>query len=221
MDDTIAARDLVLGKGTSAVRYLAVGKTEHARFVLIFLHGDGGSRSQAMDDWTFGGNFNRLKNLVARSGGLYISADYRNFGKAGTADVRGVMQAAADSSPGVPIMLACTSRSGELCFHLMEDRVAAPLLAGVILLGTNSEASFFSSQAFRDPARNIPIFIGHGQNDRLMTWVTMELFFRKVKAGAPAYPIRLDLFVDGAHGTPMRLVDWRRVLNWMLAEAAD
>ena len=48
--------------------------------------------------------------------------------------------------------------------------------------------------------------------------MTQELFFKKVKAAAPDYPIRFDVFLNGLHGTPMRLTDWRRVLNWMIDE---
>ena len=48
--------------------------------------------------------------------------------------------------------------------------------------------------------------------------MTQELFFKKVKSAAPDYPIRFDLFVNGLHGTPMRLTDWRLVLNWMIGE---
>ena len=29
-----------------------------------------------MEDLRFGGNFNRLKNLMARNGGVYISPDF-------------------------------------------------------------------------------------------------------------------------------------------------
>jgi len=46
--------------------------------------------------------------------------------------------------------------------------------------------------------------------------VTVELQFRAIKKAAPDYPIRYDLFMEGVHGTPIRMSDWRMVLNWML-----
>jgi hypothetical protein len=220
LDPSKVQSDLVLGTGSRSVRYVGVGKTSaNARFVVIFLHGDRGSRFQAVNDWSFGGNFNRLKNLVVRNGGVYLSTDFTNFGRRGADDIKALMNAYAGNSPGAPIILACTSRSGELCFRLVEDSEAANLLSGLVLLGTGNEDTFFDSAVFTDPAKHIPIFIGHGSDDTLLTWVTQELFFKKVKAAAPDYPIRFDLFVDGAHGTPMRLTDWRWVLNWMLASS--
>ena len=42
-------------------------------------------------------------------------------------------------------------------------------------------------------------------------------FFKKIKAAAPDYPIKFALFDSGSHGTPIRMTDWRLILNWMLA----
>ena len=41
----------------------------------------------APDDFTFGGNFNRIKNLAASNGGLYLSPDFSDFGAQGAAEV--------------------------------------------------------------------------------------------------------------------------------------
>jgi hypothetical protein len=209
-------QDLVLRDRGRIVRYVGVGRTgSDARFVVLFLHGGNGSRFQAVDDWSFGGNFNRLKNLVTRNDGVYLSPDFSLL--QGKDDIKELMAAYAAKSPGAPIIVACTSLSGELCFDLMADKDTAPLLGGILLLGSLvKEKGFFASPIFTDPDRHIPIFIGHGSKDTILDWVTQELFFKKVKAAAPDYPIRFDLFVNGLHGTPMRLTDWRRVLNWMI-----
>ena len=165
-------RDLVLsGKG---VRYIGVGRIDGgARFIVIFLHGGGGgSRFQAVDDWLFGGNFNRLKNLVTRNDGVYLSPDF--------------------------------------------NRRSAGMLGGVLLLGSLPGKTFFATSVFADTGRHIPIYIGHGTKNTVFDWVTQEMVFKKIKTDAPDYPVRFDAFVNGHHGTPMRLVDWRRVLNWMI-----
>ena len=51
-------------------RFVAVGTQQGASMIVLYLHGQGGSRSQGVNDFTFGGNFNRVKNLVAKAGGL-------------------------------------------------------------------------------------------------------------------------------------------------------
>ena len=216
LEPTETQRDLVLKAGSRAVRYVGVGKAEGgAGCVVVFLHGGKGSRFQGGDDWTFGGNFNRLKNLVARNGGAYLSADFANFGRAGAADVKALMLGQRAVSAGAPIILVCTSRSGEHCFRMIEDDEAAALLGGIVLLGSGNEEGFFATPGF---ARRVPIYIGHGSADKTVSWVTQELFFKRIKAAAPGYPIRFELFKSdvAVHGTPLRMVDWRLVLNWML-----
>ena len=59
-------QDLVLDSEAGRIRHVAVGRRAGARFITVWLHGQGGSRSQGVDDFTFGGNFNRIKNLDGR-----------------------------------------------------------------------------------------------------------------------------------------------------------
>ena len=33
------------------------------------------------------------------------------------------------------------------------------------------------------------------------------------------YPARFVRFETGTHGTPIRMIDWRDTLNWMLSKA--
>jgi hypothetical protein len=63
----------------------------------------------------------------------------------------------------------------------------------------------------------VPFYIGHGSADKTNNWVTLEIFYKAIKKAQPAYPIKYDLFVGGVHGTPIRMADWRMVLNWMIA----
>ena len=37
------------------------------------------------------------------------------------------------------------------------------------------------------------------------------------KLNKAKYPARFTLFQNGNHGTPIRMIDWRKVLNWILA----
>src|SRR5262249_13223070 len=73
-------KDLQLKSSVGDVRFYAVGQTEGASIITVYLHGQGGSRKQGVDDFTFGGNFNRIKNLMAENGGLYLSPDFSDFG---------------------------------------------------------------------------------------------------------------------------------------------
>ena len=125
----------------------------------LYLHGQGGSRKQGVDDFTFGGNFNRIKNLMAANGGLYLSPDFSDFGDKGAAEVAALIEHYAEQSPGAKIFVACGSMGGALCWKLAGDDAVAAKLGGLLLLGSLWDDGFLQSAAFK---RKVPVFFGQG-----------------------------------------------------------
>ena len=77
-------KDLVVTTDKGPVKVMAAGKLDAgASIITIYLHGQGGNRQQGMNDFTFGGNFNRLKNLMDRNGGLYLTPEFQRFRRKG------------------------------------------------------------------------------------------------------------------------------------------
>jgi pimeloyl-ACP methyl ester carboxylesterase len=198
----------------AGVGHVAVGRTEGARLITIYLHGQGGSRRQGVDDFTFGGNFNRIKNLMAGSDGLYLSPDFPDFGDDGAAAVRALIDHYTKKSPQAPVFIACGSAGGALCHRLARDPAVAPKLGGLLLLGSMWDDGFLKSAAF---GARVPLFIGHGSRDRVFPVERMEAFYTAIRTAVPGYPVRMVRFESGTHGTPIRMSDWRETLNWMLA----
>jgi len=207
-------QDLVLKTDAGDVRHVAVGARQGAKLIVIYLHGQGGSRRQGVDDFTFGGNFNRVKNLMAENGGLYLSPDFPDFGDRGAAQIAALIAHYAEASPGAPVFVACGSMGGALCWKLAADRTVAPRLSGLMLLGSLWDESFFTSAAFK---RKVPVFFGQGSHDIVFPVEKQEAFFRSISARSPGYPTHFVRFETGTHGTPIRMTDWRGVLNWMLS----
>ncbi|RUZ77924.1 alpha/beta hydrolase [Mesorhizobium sp. M7A.F.Ca.US.006.01.1.1] len=210
-------QDLLLKTDAGDVRHVAVGKTEGAGIIVLYLHGQGGSRKQGVDDFTFGGNFNRLKNLMAGNGGLYLSPDFPDFGDTGAAQVAALIGHYAEQSPGAKIFVACGSMGGALCWKLAARKDTGGRINGLLLLGSLWDESFFTSPAFK---RRVPVFFGQGSHDVVYPVAKQEAFFRSIIATAKAYPTRFVRFETGTHGTPIRMVDWRGTLNWMLSKAS-
>jgi hypothetical protein len=210
--------DLLFKEGQPPFKYLAVGKGRGgAKVVVIFMHGWHGDRTLAMEDLRFGGNFNRLKNLMVRNDGVYISPDFTGFGRVAKNQIHALMEHHAEISPGAPIILGCASTSCKIAYRLLEDPRSATLLSGVVLFGGGKYDPFLETRTFQSPENWVPMYIGHGSQDKTNNWVTLEVFFKAIKKAQPAYPIRYDLFVGGVHGTPIRMADWRQVINWMLS----
>ena len=207
-------RDLVLDTAVGKVAHYAVGKAENARLIVIYLHGQGGSRRQGVNDFTFGGNFNRIKNLVAAAGGLYLVPDFPDFDQSGARHLAALLHHYMAQSPGAPVVVACGSMGGSLCWWLGRDRKIAERLGGLLLMGSLWDPGFFDSPAFR---LKVPVFMGQGSRDKVFPAERMEAFYREIRQRSAGYPVRMVRFETGGHGTPIRMIDWRETINWMLA----
>jgi hypothetical protein len=196
------------------LRYFAVGDRQRPAIITVYLHGKGGSRRQGVDDFTFGGNFNRIKNLMADNGGLYLSPDFTDFAETGKAEVAAIIRHHHALSPGAAVIVACGSMGALICYRLAADEALAGIISGYVLLGAPPDDGIFASPAFRG---RTPFFLGHGSADSVYPIAAVEAFMRRFEARSPGYPVRLVRFETGSHGTPIRMTDWRDTINWMLA----
>ena len=208
-------RDIALETSVGTIRHFAVGTRDRATVITVYLHGQGGSRKQGVDDVTFGGNFNRIKNLMAANRGLYLSPDFSDFGDRGAAEIKALLHHYAGRSLDAPIIVACGSMGGALCWKLARDPVIGPRLGGLVLLGSLSDEGFLASTAFR---AKVPVLFAHGSGDNVFPVRGQESFFRSNLANTPGYPTRFVRFETGTHGTPIRMIDWRSEINWMLSQ---
>jgi hypothetical protein len=207
-------QDLKLQSDVGDVRFYAVGKQEGAAIITVYLHGKGGSRKQGVDDFTFGGNFNRIKNLMVDNDGLYLSPDFSDFDDRGAAEAAALIEHYAAASPNAKLFVACGSMGGYICWKLAADGRIAARLSGLLLLGSVIDEDFPKTPAFK---KKVPVFIGHGSHDIVFAIDEQEAFYRSLHAAKGGYPTRFVRFETGTHGTPIRMTDWRETLNWMLS----
>jgi predicted esterase len=206
-----AQEDLKIPTIVGDVKVIATGQSNAAKFVVIYIHGQGGSRLQGAEDFTFGGNFNRLKNLVARSGGLYLSADFTDFGETGLAEITALIgRARGGANANAAVIVACASQGGAICNGLALSPVGGTL-GGMLFLGASPDGRLLQSDAWLN---RVPIYIGHGSADTVFAIAKVEAFHRRLSANG--YPAKMARFETGSHGTPIRMTDWRQVLNWMM-----
>jgi dienelactone hydrolase len=210
-------RDLTLDAGRSTLKYIATGKIDGgAKAIVLYVHGRNGNRFQGANDGMFGGNFNRIKNLMMRNDGLYLSPGFPDLKNKGRDAAKALLKEYAAKSPGAAIFVACGSLGGGICWRLIEDPEVAPMLSGLLLLGSTNDNRFFKSPPATGAAPPVPIYIGHGTRDPIIKAKSQLAFFKSIRERVPGYPVKLALFESGAHGTPIRMTDWRLVLNWML-----
>lgn len=208
-------KDVTFQTAAGPVKAMAVGKRQDASFIVIYLHGRGGNRLQGVNDFTFGGNFNRVKNLAALNGGLYLTPDFKGFAATGEAQIAGLIEAVKATSPSAPLILACGSQGGALCWRIASNEKAGNQLSGLILLGSLWDESFFKSPAFK---KRVPVFFNHGSRDPVFVIDKQEAFYRDIGKRSVGYPVQFRRFESGNHGTPIRMSDWREMLNWIFTK---
>ncbi|TWF46352.1 hypothetical protein FHW37_11548 [Neorhizobium alkalisoli] len=203
--------DQALVFGDRKLNVTRVGQAEGEAFVVIFIHGRGGDRRLGVDDQKFGGNFNRLKNLVVRNGGTYYSVSVPAFDDKGAADVGALIRYAFEQAAGRPVILACASMGGILCQHITRDKETVRYMAGMVLLGGPPDPGLPTTPFVK---LGLPIYFAHGSADKVYAAQDQIDIYRKLHLAK--YPVRFTLFATGSHGTPIRMVDWRKVLNFVL-----
>ena len=200
--------DRTLAMPFGAVPYTIVGKPDTASVLTIYVHGRGGDRRQGMNDYSFGGNFNRLKNLMVRNGGAHVAASMPEDPALG---VRVVEELIARHGPAGRVVVGCGSQAAVVCGGLMNSSRAVPSLAGIALLGGAPDQNMVRSLAARS---GVPVYIGHGSRDTVYPVGRAEGVYRAFREAG--VPVRMVVFESGIHGTPIRMTDWRETLNWML-----
>ena len=197
--------------------HFAVGKLSgNASMTVIFLHGRDGSRHLGFSDEKFGGNFNRVKNLMFRNNGIYISADFSDFEDEGRKDITALVEYYRPKTSG-KIVIACGSMGSFLCWRLMKNKKSNSLIDAYVIMGGFPDPAYLSSGKLTVPSGKKPIYFAHGSIDSVYNWENTYNYYSQLRAKSPGYPVRMALFDGGKHGTPVRMIDWRVALNWIAA----
>ena len=208
-------QDLVLSANGRQITHFAVGQLAgNASMTVIFLHGRDGSRHLGFDDDRFGGNFNRVKNLMFRNNGIYISTDFADFEETGKQDVAALVERYRSLTKG-PVVVACGSMGTFLCWRLAKDPKASAMIDGYVIMGGFSDPEYLTDGKVRVPKSKAPIYFAHGSIDSVYSWKDTYRFYQALRKAHPGYPVRFALFDTGKHGTPVRMIDWRVALNWI------
>ncbi len=189
------------------------GRASGQRFTVIYLHGTGFDRDLGSNDYIFGGNFNRLKNLAAKNGGTYYAPTVKSFDRAGLDDIVALVSHIQRAAPSRPIIISCSSVSAVICAGVARVPATAAMLTGIMILGGAPDPQFQKSAAYDF---RIPLVLLHGSWDYVYKWQDQERIYQRLHA--EGYPVRFILFETGKHGSPIRMTDWRRELNWILAQ---
>ncbi|KAA1178564.1 alpha/beta hydrolase [Rhizobium tropici] len=211
-----AQEDETLQLGDRKVDVTRIGPASRQAFTVIFIHGRGGDRRLGSNDYTFGGNFNRLKNLAYRNGGTYYAPSVRGFDSNGVADIAALIRYSYEQSGGKPVILTCASMGSFVCWGITRDAESVKRLKGMAILSGVTDPDFTKSPFYK---AKLPLWFTHGSKDPVYAAADQQALFEKLYKAH--YPTRFTLFETGNHGTPVRMTDWRKVLNWIVDPQAS
>ncbi|TCU34217.1 alpha/beta hydrolase [Rhizobium azibense] len=205
-------QDQTLSLNGRRVELTRVGPVDNAQFTVIFIHGRDGDRRLGANDYSFGGNFNRLKNLAVANGGVYYSPTVRTFDGEGVTDMAELIRYASSKSGGRPVILSCASMGSQVCWGIARDAGSVKLLKGMVVMSGVTDPDFARSAFYK---AKLPLWFVHGSRDPVYAAAGQQALFEKLHEAK--YPAHFTLFQNGNHGTPIRMIDWRKVLNSILA----
>jgi hypothetical protein len=203
--------DETLTLGARKLDVTRVGQASGQAFTVIFIHGRAGDRRLGSNDYMFGGNFNRLKNLAVDNGGSYYSPSIKTFDADGVADVAALIRSAFEQSGGKPVILSCASMGTIICWGISRDAESVKRLKGMVMMSAVTDPTFSKSPLYK---ARLPIWFAHGSADSVYAAKDQQGAFEKLYKAH--YPARFTLYASGSHGTPLRMIDWRKTLNWLL-----
>jgi hypothetical protein len=207
--------ELEYESGGTKQLYRAMGNLQGgSKLTMIYIHGRGGSRDWGFDDERFGGNFNRLKNMMLKAGGTYIAPDFTDFEAQGLAEIKALIAKYRPLTAG-KLVVSCGSLGNSHCWALARDPQASRQIDGIIVLAGFPDDRFLNSAAAKPGGRTIPLVIAHGSWDPDYDYKPMLSFYEALRKQNPDYPVRYLLFETGKHGAPVRMIDWRDTLNWI------
>ena len=211
-------KELEYQAGATKQLYRAMGALDGgSKITMIYIHGRGGSRDWGFDDERFGGNFNRLKNMMLKAGGAYIAPDFTDFEEQGLSQIKALIAKYRPLTSG-KLVVACGSLGNSHCWRLAADGQVSRQIDGMVVLAGFPDERFLAWATVKPGGRAIPLVIGHGSWDPDYDYKPMLEMFQKLRAKSPNYPVRYLLFETGKHGAPVRMIDWRDTLNWIAAQ---
>ena len=209
------AKDTSITVDGRTVTHFAVGALEgNSAMTVIFLHGRDGSRHIGFSDEKFGGNFNRVKNLMFRNKGIYVSTDFSDFKEEGRKDIEALIKHYRPKTKG-KLVIACGSMGSFLCWRLMKNKTSNSMIDGYVILGGFPDPAFLETETLSIPGGRKPIYFAHGGIDYVYDWKDIHRYYSALRKKSPGYPVKMVVFDGGKHGTPVRMADWRVALNWI------
>lgn len=189
-------------------------KINPPKCAIVWCHGAVESKSPhhlGARDSNFGANNNRLMNLAIQKNCVYYSPNFR--GRNGYYAIQSLIDYLKSKNFNEVFISASSAGAAALNIAASNPK-NTDILAGLIYNGTYaSPINVSRTPAFKS---GVPIVFSHGANDKYQQirddFIKVQEMYPPSKT--PYNNTWLQVFKNGGHGTPIRMIDWRHTLNW-------
>lgn len=181
-------------------------KNEDKEWVVLYFHWMGWNKDQWTNNHTFWWNFNRIQNLMLENKGSYITTTL-TWTKENTENHIALIEKLRKEYPNAKIIVSCGSKWWEMLWNLIDSRVNKDLF-WVIFMWSVLDMKWRYSPLYQ---QNIPVYISHWTKDHI-PYEEKEQFLKAMTS--KGVKMKVDIFNTGIHWTPIRMTDWKEVLNW-------
>lgn len=186
------------------------------KVIVMYLHWYGGNKEQWIADETFGWNFNRLMNLMIENKWVFISTD-AEYTREQLVKHIVLLEKLKNDYPNAKIIIAGASQGWVFLWDLIASTRINNYIDWVIFLWTVlDDPNKYGSKNYNFLIeKKIPMIISHWSADFLdykekepFTQIFTEQWWK----------IQTEIFKGWVHWTPIRMIDWKENINWILRE---
>ncbi len=206
---------ITMNNGFTYYKTASTVKPEDVKLILLYMHGAGWNKTWWIKDETFGWNFNRVQDLMIQNKWVYISTTVE-WNKRWVQQHMNMLQNLHKEYPNAQFILSAGSKWGEMLKMLIsafKRESFKPI--GIMLLG-----SIYNSSVVPDISLvkqwNMPIYQAHGMKDKNIPYKWKINDMRIMKQAWLEHMMKVELFDNWVHGTPIRMLIWQDALNWIL-----
>lgn len=188
---------------------------DNIKYIVLYFHWMAWNKTWWAKDYTFWWNFNRIQNLAIENQMVYISPTLKDFNNKWVKDIYELIKRKQNEFRNAKIILTAGSSWWTLLWNLVNinNWELTKDIRGIMLLGSVIDYNFNNVLENR-----IPIYIAHWNRDSSISYKEKEIYYNQIKKIIKDYPIKVEIFDRWIHWTPIRMLDWRKSINWILEQ---
>lgn len=187
-------------------------KDEDKKLVVLYFHWKWWNKTWWINDETFWWNFNRIQNLMIENSWVYITTDTELWVKSENNHWK-LLKHLKTKYKNAKIILIWWSNWWIMLWKLLNNKEYNKFIDWIILSWTilDENKSWYSTDFLIK--NRIPVYIAHWNKDHIQFW-EKEIFLKSFLSQWWLW--KVVIFNWWIHGTPIRMIDYKEAINWMI-----